>query len=88
MLNRNIDEIITHNPEIKGFEQFRELSRIIEDEKRSGIEVDIVKGWIAIGSLDNRTVEVPVQDARTKELIGLLASEVKKMITKFPQIKT
>lgn len=56
MLNRNIDEIISQNPEIKGFKEFRELGRLIEDEKRCGIEVDIVNGWISVGNLDNRTV--------------------------------
>jgi hypothetical protein len=33
-----------------------------------------------------RTVEVPVQDSRTKHLIHLLASNYKKLFTKYPKL--
>ena len=35
-----------------------------------------------------KIVEVPVQDARTKHLIHLLATELKRLFLKFPRLQT
>jgi hypothetical protein len=34
----------------------------------------------------SKTVEIPVQDARTKHLIHLLATNYKKLFTKYPKL--
>ena len=47
----------------------------------------IVNGWVSVGKADGRVVEVPVQDAKTKEMIRILSAEFKKIIDKYPQIK-
>ena len=41
---------------------------------------------IQIEKTVEKTVEVPVQDARTKHLIHLLASNYKKLFTKYPKL--
>jgi hypothetical protein len=41
---------------------------------------------IEVEKIISKTVEVPVQDARTKTLIHLLASEMKKIYTKYPKL--
>jgi len=40
-----------------------------------------------VTSTSTRTVEVPVQDARTKHLIHLLAHELKRLFLKFPKLQ-
>jgi hypothetical protein len=41
---------------------------------------------VFIDSYTEKVVEVPVQDARTKHLLHLLAVQMKKLTTKYPQI--
>lgn len=41
-----------------------------------------------IETISERTVEVPVQDARTKHLLHLLASELKRITQKYPKLQS
>ena len=41
---------------------------------------------IQVEKMVEKTVEVPVQDARTKHLIHLLATNYKKLFTKYPKL--
>ena len=46
-----------------------------------------MNGWVSVGKSDNRIIEVPVQDTRTKEIIAVLSTQINKIISKYPQIK-
>lgn len=39
-------------------------------------------------TVTEKTVEVPVQDARTKHLLHLLASELKRITLKYPKLQS
>lgn len=41
-----------------------------------------------IETVTERTVEVPVQDARTKHLLHLLATELKRITLKYPKLRS
>ena len=55
---------------------------------QSNIQVSVVGGVTQIERFTERTVEVPVQDARTKHLIHLLAVHMKKFVDKYPQLRS
>jgi hypothetical protein len=55
---------------------------------QSNIQVLTVGGITQIERFSERTVEVPVQDARTKHLIHLLATHMKKFVDKYPQLRS
>lgn len=65
-----------------GFES--DLTRILSSE---GIDVSVVNGVANIVDYKQKIVEVPVQDARTKHLIHLLASQMKKYVDKYPKLR-
>ena len=43
-------------------------------------------GAVFIDNFSQRTVEVPVQDARTKQLLHMLAVQLKKIVEKYPKL--
>jgi hypothetical protein len=43
---------------------------------------------IEFGAAASKVVEVPVQDARTKHLIHLLATEFKRLFLRFPKLQS
>jgi hypothetical protein len=43
---------------------------------------------IEVDSNNAKIVEVPVQDARTKHLIHVLANELKRLFLKFPRLQS
>jgi len=55
---------------------------------QSNIQVSTVSGVTQIERFTERIVEVPVQDARTKHLIHLLAVHMKKFVDKYPQLRS
>jgi hypothetical protein len=55
---------------------------------QANIQVSTVGGITQIERFSERTVEVPVQDARTKHLIHLLAVHMKKFVDKYPQLRS
>ena len=50
------------------------------------MDVSIVNGIVNLTDYRDRVVEVPVQDARTKHLIHLLAIQMKKFCGKYPKL--
>lgn len=44
-------------------------------------------GVIFVSDFSQKTVEVPVQDARTKHLLHLFASELKRLFIKYPKLQ-
>ncbi len=44
-------------------------------------------GAIFVSDFSQKTVEVPVQDARTKHLLHLFASELKRLFIKYPKLQ-
>jgi hypothetical protein len=51
------------------------------------MEVSIVNGIANIIDYREKVVEVPIQDARTKHLIHMLAVQMKKYFEKYPKLK-
>jgi len=61
-----------------------DMTNLLRGDK---LEVSVVNGIAQIGSLSERVVEVPVQDARTKHLVHMLAVQMKKYFEKYPKLK-
>ena len=65
------------------FEYENDLNSLIRSE---GITASIIGGVVSIGNLNERVIEVPVADARTKGLIHMLAVQMKKFVDKYPKL--
>jgi hypothetical protein len=55
--------------------------------KSSNVSVSIANGVVTVDRFSEKTIEVPVQDVRTKKLIHSLASQLKKFTDKFPKLR-
>jgi hypothetical protein len=63
-------------------------SRVFEMLKEHKINVYKVAGDILnLETFSERTIEVPVQDARTKHLLHLLATNLKRLTLKYPKLQ-
>ena len=63
-------------------------SRVFEMLREHKINVYKVAGDILnIETISERTIEVPVQDARTKHLLNLLATNLKRITLKYPKLQ-
>ena len=63
-------------------------SRVFEMLREHKINVYKVAGDILnIETISERTIEVPVQDARTKHLLHLLATNLKRITLKYPKLQ-
>jgi hypothetical protein len=51
------------------------------------IQTTIINGVLNVERFTEKTVEVPVQDSRTKHLIHLLAVQMKKIVSKYPKLR-
>ena len=78
-----IDKLKQQNPSLR-IEVDRGLFDLLQNERINVERVD--GGVIHLERFTERTVEVPVQDARTKHLLHLLASQLKKLSLKYPKI--
>lgn len=56
--------------------------------KRVGVSAYTVNGVEIVEVRSEKTVEVPVQDSRTKHLIHLLATNLKTLSAKYPKLLT
>ena len=65
-----------------GFES--NLSQLLTSE---GLDISVVNGIAHVIDYKEKIVEVPVQDARTKHLIHLLSSQMKKYVDKYPKLR-
>jgi len=61
-----------------------DMNNLLRGDK---LEVSVVNGIAQIGSFSERVVEIPVQDARTKHLVHMLAVQMKKYFEKYPKLK-
>ena len=52
-----------------------------------GVEIVPLNGIATIVQNNDRVVEVPVQDARTKHLVHLLAVQLKRFVDKYPKLR-
>lgn len=66
------------------FEYEGNLNALLRDEK---IETSVVNGVLNLTDIKERVVEVPIQDARTKHLIHMLATQMKKYFEKYPKLR-
>lgn len=79
-----IDRIKKDNPSFR-FDLDAKIFEILKDQR---IQVYKTAGDIVhLERFSERTVEVPVQDARTKHLIHLLAVQMKKFCGKYPKLQ-
>lgn len=77
------EQLRNENPGIKiNFE--RNLFDILQRENVQAFKSE--KGAVFINDFSQRTVEVPVQDARTKHLLHLFAVELKRLVQKYPKL--
>lgn len=51
------------------------------------MQVSLANGIVSIVETRDKVIEVPIQDARTKHLIHLLASQMKKNFDKYPKLR-
>lgn len=66
------------------FEYESNLSQLLSSE---GLDISVVNGIANVVDYKEKIVEVPVQDARTKHLIHLLAMQMKKYFDKYPKLR-
>jgi hypothetical protein len=66
------------------FEHESTLSKLISSE---GLQISTVNGIANVIEFREKVVEVPVQDSRTKHLIHLLASQMRKYFEKYPKLR-
>ena len=66
------------------FEHENELNRLLRAED---VTVREFKGIVELVDWNEKVVEVPVQDARTKHLIHLFATQMKKYVDKYPKLR-
>lgn len=52
-----------------------------------GLEIIALNGVANVVEYREKVVEVPVQDARTKHLIHLLAVQLKKYVDRYPKLR-
>jgi len=52
-----------------------------------GLEISLVDGIANVIDYREKIVEVPIQDARTKHLIHLLAIQMRKYFEKYPKLR-
>ena len=55
--------------------------------RSENIQVSIVNGLVNVVETQERVIEVPIQDSRTKHLIHMLAVQMKKYFDKYPKLK-
>lgn len=66
------------------FEYEANLSALLRDES---LDVSVVNGVLNLTDFREKVVEVPIQDARTKHLIHMLAIQMKKYFEKYPKLR-
>lgn len=52
-----------------------------------GLDISIVDGIARVNEYREKIIEVPVQDARTKHLVHLMAIQMKKYMDKYPKLR-
>lgn len=82
---QGVEQLKIDNPNIR-INMERNIFDILQREKVQAFKTE--KGAIFVSDFSQRTVEVPVQDARTKHLLHLFASELKRLFTKYPKLQT
>ena len=66
------------------FEYESNLNQLLNSEN---LDISVVNGIAQVTDYKEKIVEVPVQDARTKHLIHLLAIQMKKYFDKYPKLR-
>ena len=55
--------------------------------KNTNVTVSVVNGVVQVERFSEKTIEIPVQDVRTKKLIHSLATQMKKFTDKYPKLR-
>ena len=78
-----LNELRTKHPEVRiGLES--NLFEILQRERVQAYQVQ--GGAVFIDNFSQKTIEVPVQDIRTKSLLHVLAVNLKKLSSKYPKL--
>lgn len=81
---QGIEQMRIEHPQIRvNFE--RNLFDIMQRENVQAFKTE--SGAIFVNDFSQRTVEVPVQDARTKHLLHMFAVELKRLVGKYPKLQ-
>jgi hypothetical protein len=83
LFKSQLDRLKLQNPSAR-FEFDSTIFDILQGER---IDTAVVGGVLQVERFTEKTVEVPVQDARTKHLIHLLAIQMKKFFEKYPKLR-
>lgn len=67
------------------FDYESNLNQLLNAE---GIQISNINGLAHIIENQERVIEVPIQDSRTKHLIHMLASQMKRFIDKYPKLQS
>jgi hypothetical protein len=81
-----IEQLKRQNVSFRLPKEVDNLFELLQREKVEAFQVPVGNIFIELNS-QSKVVEVPVQDARTKHLIHLLACEFKKIYFKYPKIQ-
>jgi hypothetical protein len=71
------------HPHLKGAENLDWLLRKLEDEK---VELVDCNGWVNLAVTSVKVHEVQGEDKKLRNLLGVFASEFKKVYAKFPEL--
>ena len=66
------------------FENEATLDQLLRSE---GIQTSIANGVVTVFEHQDRLVQVPVQDVRTKDLISVLSVQLKKLVERYPKLR-
>jgi hypothetical protein len=83
LFKSQLDRLKMQNPSAR-FEFDSAIFDVLQGER---IDTAIVGGVLQVERFTEKTIEVPVQDARTKHLIHLLAIQMKKFFEKYPKLR-
>jgi len=79
-----LNRFIAKNPSDRADLDF-EITNILQ---RAGVTSYSINGIETVEVYSEKTVQVPVQDSRTKHLIHLLATNLKNLSAKYPKLLT
>jgi hypothetical protein len=77
------------------FDKMKEQGVIVDNQEfiqqilqSDGMQIEVVNGLLKVVSEREKVIEVPVQDARTKQLIHSLAIQVRTFVERYPKLRT
>ena len=82
-----VEKLKSQNVRLVLPQEISNLFELLQREKIVAFQVPVGNIFVELEGNSCKTVEVPVQDARTKHLIHLLSKEFRKIYYKYPKIQ-